>query len=186
MIAPVTVTAGEMSDAMDVSAYFSDADMDDTLTYTAMSDMTSYATADIPAGSSMLTITGVAAGMATITVTATDMAGAYAMQTIMVTVEAAELGNAMGLTATAGSAGDVVLTWTPGTNATIHWIAGVRVINGAIDPSFTPIWHAAGGHGTHTVNAPTAGDYVFAVIAGRTSGGTTEWSRWMTQRYTHQ
>ena len=50
------------------------------------------------------------------------------------------LGNAMGLTATAGSARDVVLTWTPGTNATIHWIAGVRVINGAIDPSFTPIW----------------------------------------------
>ena len=137
---------------------------------------------------SMVTITGVAAGMATITVTATDAAGAYAMQTIMVTVEAADttLGDAMGLTATAGSAGDVVLSWSPGTNATIHWIAGVRVINGAIDPSFTPIWHAAGGHGTHTVNAPTAGDYVFAVIAGRTSGGTTDWSRWMTQRYTHQ
>ena len=81
-IAAVTVKADQMSEAMDVSrAYFSDADTDDTLTYTAMSDMTSYATADIPAGSSMLTISGVAAGMATITVTATDMAGAYAMQT---------------------------------------------------------------------------------------------------------
>ena len=183
-ISAVTVTEGMMSDAMDVSGYFSD--MGDTLTYMASSDMEMYATADIPAGSSMLTITGVAAGMATITVTATDAAGAYVMQTIMVTVEAAELGNAMGLTATAGSAGDVVLTWTPGTSATIHWIAGVRVINGAIDPSFTPIWHAAGDHGTHTVNAPTAGDYVFAVIAGRTSGGTTEWSSWITQRYIHQ
>jgi hypothetical protein len=32
----------------------------------------SIATADIPTGSSMLTITGVAAGMATVTVTATD------------------------------------------------------------------------------------------------------------------
>ena len=114
-IAAVTVTAGEMSDAMDVSGYFSDADMDDTLTYMAMSDMEMYATADIPAGSSMLTITGVAAGMATITVTATDAAGASVMQTIMVTVEAADttLGNAMGLTATAGSAGDVVLTLDP-------------------------------------------------------------------------
>ena len=38
----------------------------------------------------MATITGVAAGMATITVTATDAAGAYGMQTIMVTVEAAD------------------------------------------------------------------------------------------------
>ena len=64
-IDPVTVTAGEMSDAMDVSGYFSDADMGDTLKYTATSDMEMYATADIPAGSSMLTITGVAAGMAT-------------------------------------------------------------------------------------------------------------------------
>ena len=168
-----------------VQSTITDADMGDTLSWDATSDMTMYATAEVD-DMGMVTITGVAAGMATITVTATDMAGAYAMQTIMVTVEAAELGNAMGLTATAGSAGDVVLTWTPGTSATIHWIAGVRVINGAIDPSFTPIWHAAGDHGTHTVNAPTAGEYVFAVIAGRTSGGTTEWSSWMTQRYTHQ
>ena len=88
-IAPVTVTAGEMSDAMDVSGYFSD--MGDTLTYTAtvMPADGSIATADIPTGSSMLTITGVAAGMATITVTATDAAGAMATQAIMVTVEAA-------------------------------------------------------------------------------------------------
>ena len=35
MIDPVTVTAGMMSEAMDVSDYFSDADTDDTLTYTA-------------------------------------------------------------------------------------------------------------------------------------------------------
>ena len=38
-IDPVTVMADQMSDAMDVSGYFSDADMGDTLTYTAMSDM---------------------------------------------------------------------------------------------------------------------------------------------------
>ena len=179
-----TVTAGA---TVMVKSTITDADTDDTLTWSVTSNMPMYATATVDS-MGMVTIMGVAAGMATITVTATDAAGAYVMQTIAVRVEAADttLGNAMGLTATAGSAGDVDLTWTPGTNATIHWIAGVRVINGAIDPSFTPIWHAAGGHGTHTVNAPTAGDYVFAVIAGRTSGGTTEWSRWMTQRYTHQ
>ena len=87
-IAAVTVTAGEMSDAMDVSGYFSDADMD-TLTYTASSDMEMYATAMV--NGSMLTITGVAAGMATITVTATDMAGTMATQDIMVTVEAVDM-----------------------------------------------------------------------------------------------
>ena len=73
MIAPVTVTAGEMSDAMDVSSYFSDADTSDTLTYTASSGMEMYATVEV--AGSMLTITGVAAGTATITVTATDMDG---------------------------------------------------------------------------------------------------------------
>ena len=192
-IADMTLTAGEMSDAMDVSGYFSDADMGDTLTYTAMSDMEMYATATVD-DMGMVTINGVAAGMATITVTATDLGVGTGMmnrmtatQTFMVTVEAADttLGNAMGLAPTQGTdPGDVTLTWTPGTNATIHWIAGVRVVNGAIDPSFTPIWHAASGNGTHTVNAPAAGEYVFAVIAGRTSSGITKWSKWETVRYT--
>ena len=83
----------------DVSGYFSDADMGDTLTYTAASSDDMLATASVDG--SMVTITGVAAGMATITVTATDAAGAYAMQTIMVTVEAADttLGDASDLTA---------------------------------------------------------------------------------------
>ena len=88
-IAAVSVTMGQMTAAMDVSSYFSDADMGDTLTYTAMSNMEMYATADIPADSSMLTITGVAAGTATITVTAMDAAGESATQMIAVTVEAA-------------------------------------------------------------------------------------------------
>ena len=124
--------------------------------------------------------------------TATDAAGSgmSAMQTIMVTVTAADmtLGNAMNLMARQGSdPGDVVLTWTPGANATVHWVAGFRIVDGGIDPDFSPIWHSASAAGSHTVNAPTAGDYVFAVIAGRTkSDGTTEWGRWMTFRYTRQ
>ena len=85
-VAAQTVTAGE-SVSVDVAANFSDADMDDTLIYTAMSDMTAYATVSV--SGSTVTITGVAAGSATITVTATDSMGQSAMQTIMVTVEAA-------------------------------------------------------------------------------------------------
>ena len=73
-IAAQTVSA-EQSVTVDVAANFSDADTGDTLTYTAMSDMMSYATVSV--SGSMLTITGVAAGMATITVTATDMDDAY-------------------------------------------------------------------------------------------------------------
>ena len=109
-IAPVTVTADEMSDAMDVSVYFSDADMD-VLTYRASSDMMSYATASV--SGSMVTITGVAAGTATITVTATDPDGAMATQTIMVTVEAAS----MELTAPTGVSGSlfagssIIVSW---------------------------------------------------------------------------
>ncbi len=86
MIDPVTVAEGGMSE-MDVSMYFSDAE-GDTLTYTAMSDMEMYATAMIDG--SMLTITGVAEGSATVTVTATDAdgSGMSAEQEIMVTVTA--------------------------------------------------------------------------------------------------
>lgn len=80
-----TVVEGMSLAAMDVSGYF---DVTEGITYSAMSDMEMYATADIPAGSNMLTITGVAMGSATITVTADDGA-ATAMQTFMVTVTAA-------------------------------------------------------------------------------------------------
>jgi hypothetical protein len=85
--------ADQMVDAgsyvmVDVSGYFSDADMD-TLTYTAMSDMTDYATVSVDG--SMVTITGVAEGMATITVTAMDDGGMSAMQMINVTVNPANM-----------------------------------------------------------------------------------------------
>ena len=188
-ISGITVEVGGTRTSTNaVSTYFSDADAGDMLTYSASSSDDMVATAMITTDD-MISITGVAVGMATITVTATDMADATAMQDIMVTVEAVDvtLGNAMTLMATQGDdPGDVTLTWDPGANATVHWIAGFRIVNGAIDPNFSPIWHAAGGDGTHTVNAPAAGEYVFAVIAGRTADDSTEWSRWITQRYTRQ
>ena len=72
-----------MSDAIDLSMYFMDPD-GDMLTYGATSDMMMYATVSL--SGSMLTVMGVADGMATITVTATDPDGEMASQTFMVTV----------------------------------------------------------------------------------------------------
>ena len=129
-IAAVSVTMGQMTAAMDVSSYFSDADMGDTLTYTAMSDMEMYATADIPADGSMLTITGVVAGTATITVTATDSMGAMATQEIMVTVaaEPEEVGPATGVTTGPFNEGGVIqVNWDAAPNATGYIIYAVNV-----------------------------------------------------------
>ena len=80
-----TVEAEKSTEPMDVSTYFTPAT---GLTYTPMSSDTAKATANIPEGTSNLTITGVAEGSATVTVTATNSAGT-AMQTISVTVTAA-------------------------------------------------------------------------------------------------
>ena len=118
---PVQVTAGTNSAAIDVSGYFSDAE-GDTLTYSAMSDMEMYATADIPTGSSMLTITGVAAGTATVTVTATDAdgSGMSATQDIAVTVVAApvELGMPMITRTNPVGNGIVLVSWDAVAGAT--------------------------------------------------------------------
>ena len=61
----------------------------------------------------MLTITGVAAGMATITVTATDMDDAMATQAIMVTVEAAsmELIAPTGVSGSLFAGSSIIVSW---------------------------------------------------------------------------
>ena len=74
------------TETVDLSGYFSDPE-GKTLTYTAVSSMTKYATV-APKGA-MLTVTAVAAGKSTITVTATDPDKKMATQTFMVTVTAA-------------------------------------------------------------------------------------------------
>ncbi len=68
---------------VDVATKFSDLD---TLTFTAMSDNTAIATVAVM--DSIVTVTPVAAGTATITVTATDIAGQTAEQTFTVSVQA--------------------------------------------------------------------------------------------------
>ena len=135
-IPAVTVTAGEMSEAITLGDYFSDAD-GDPLMYTAMSDMEMYATAEIAINDDdpnvtihTLTITGVAEGSATITVTASDdMGGMDAEQTFMVTVESANMAPMAGAaiadqTVTAGEMVMVQSTITdPDAGDTLSWEA---------------------------------------------------------------
>ena len=77
-----------------------------------------------------------------------------AMATTMVTVvDAPPLGPASGLTATANADGSVMLTWTTGTSATHHFVAGT-------DGAFDGDWHQSMGvllgHGyAHRVGGPT-------------------------------
>ena len=79
------LTAGDTA-TIDASGYFSDPD-GDALTYAATSSDAGVATAGHEG--SMITIIAVAAGTATVTVTASDPEGASAMQDVTVTVEAA-------------------------------------------------------------------------------------------------
>ena len=79
-----TVSVTETARTVDVSSYFSDADGNHSLSYSAASSDTSIATVSMSGAT--LTITAVAAGSATITVTATDTANATATQDISVTV----------------------------------------------------------------------------------------------------
>ena len=117
----------------------------------------------------MLTITGVAAGMATITVTATDAAGAYVMQTIMVTVEAAitELTAPENVMAAIGvdDPGQIVITWDEGSGPAgyKHAVALFtrdfsRILLNTIDNDVT-----GGEHRIPTAGIPD-GEYV-AVVA---------------------
>ena len=84
-IADMSVMTADTPDAMDVATYFSDADMD-TLTYGVTSSDMKVATVSV--AGSMVTITPMAAGETTITVTATDAAGSNksAEQSFKVTV----------------------------------------------------------------------------------------------------
>ena len=82
-IPAMTLEAGKTG-TVDLSGYFSDPE-GKTLTYTAVSDMPKYATV-APPKDAMLTVTAVAAGKSTITVTATDPDKRMATQKFMVTV----------------------------------------------------------------------------------------------------
>ena len=77
-----TMTAGE-SAQVNVAPFFTDPD-GDPLTYTAT--ISNNAIATVSVSGSLLTVSAVAAGTATVAVTATDLGGLSASQTIPVTV----------------------------------------------------------------------------------------------------
>ena len=80
-----TVLAGAASEPLDLTPYFHDPD-GDPLTYAAVSANAAVATAGV--AGDLLTLTGVAAGAAAVTVTARDPHGGEASQTVIVTVTA--------------------------------------------------------------------------------------------------
>ena len=169
-IGDVTVTEGMSTTAMDVSSYFT---VTDGITYTAAgktADDEMYATASVADGTSMVTITGVKAGMATITVTATeDATGLSATQDVKVTVKSKELGAPTNVMATVetddtdpGSpTTNVVVTWTDGANADVHHVFLIDLDN------FPAVISArvAGAPSamTHTFSNVASGTYVVAV-----------------------
>ena len=93
------------------------------------------------------------------------------------TAPALVLGDASGLMAEAGTAaGTVELTWTPGSNATRHFVAGVKQSDlDAGTPGDSLTWEFADDSGSHTVADLDSGEeYLFVVIAGDADG----WGEW--------
>ena len=120
------MTAGS-SDPIVVSGYFMDSDKDaagmgQTLTYSATSSAPAVAT--VTEAGSPITVKALTVGTATITVTATDPAGAMAEQKFMVTVTQGAVGKPTNImtavTDTDPGMFNVNVTWTNGDNAVTH------------------------------------------------------------------
>lgn len=120
-LAAQTVNVGDMV-TVDASVGFTG----DMLMYSVMSSDDAIAMATVDEMTGMVTITGVANGMATITVTATDSGMATATQTIAVTVPSPELGPPTNVMAmideTDPGLNDIKVTWTDGANADVHHV----------------------------------------------------------------
>ena len=160
---------------VEVQSNFSDPD-EDMLSYMASSsdDMIATATVD---DMGMVTITGVAEGMATITVTASDPGELYAMQTIMVTVmmpPPLELGDPVVTGAMSDATGMATIMLTPGANADQHWIWAqpTDLSEGMFSEK------VAGDATSANMTGLTSGmSYWFTAVAGRDmEDGPTEWS----------
>ncbi len=158
------VTVG-METTVDATMYFSD---NTDAMYAAESDMEQYATVDADASSGMVTITGVAEGTATITITATSGA-VKATQTFKVTVKPAALGKPMNVmaeimiddTSAAGSVTNVKVTWEDGANADVHHVFLIDINN--FPRAISARVAGAPSAMTHTFSNVASGVYVVAV-----------------------
>ena len=93
-----------------------------------------------------------------------------------------DLTTVSGLTPTAGStAGTVELSWSPGTNATMHWVYAYRVDEG--DGGYT--FKQADTNSSHILTGlDSDAEYFVGVSAGRGQLPGGEWSNWVTRRAT--
>ena len=167
---PAQTVTVDTTETVNAAMYFS---ANTGATYAAMSDMTDVATVMTDANTGMVTITGVAEGTATITVTATSGA-VEAKQEFMVTVEAADTtptapSGVMAEVVTddrpEGTVYNVKVTWTDGANAEAH---GVLLFTS--DFSLTD--HIARGlGGSHTFENVAAGSYIAVVVVLDAQGG---------------
>ena len=161
---------------VEVQSNFSDPD-EDMLSYMASSsdDMIATATVD---DMGMVTITGVAEGMATITVTATDAdgSGMSAMQEIMVTVSDTPPATTAPMGADHSVLGNsITVAWDPNSAQNTKLIkvalfnADVTALAG-IDAPVKAFNLAAGDPGAHTFNNVPAGTYKVVVAAVDSEG----------------
>ena len=164
-----------VDDMVMVQSNFSDPD-EDMLSYMASSsdDMIATATVD---DMGMVTITGVAEGMATITVTATDPDGMYAMQTIMVTVMMAttmmdELGTATGIGVGFNRGGALQVYWTKAANAMGYIIVAIDTADSTVGGD--PVVLNDGDAETRNISGLTPGATYDIYVIATGSGGAFE------------
>ena len=153
-IPPQNLTEGDTV-TLDVSGNFSDPDGDE-LTFTVESTNTNAATATI--NGSVVTIIAVAEGMAIVAVTATDPDDAFALQEVMVTVEAA-------------NRAPVAVGTIPDAGLAVGEEVTAPVVQFFSDPDGDELTYAAVSGDTMVVTASMAGSLITVVGVG--AGETT-------------
>ena len=153
-----TLTVGDLSVIVNVSANFNDPD-GDTLSYTVSSNNTSVATAS--ASGSQVTITPVAAGSATITVTTND-GDLTATQTISVIVTAAPVVNRAPVTVEAISARILTMDSSP---------IQIDVSGNFQDPDGNSLSYTASSNNTSAATVSVSGSQI--TITPRSVGSVT-------------
>ena len=153
-IPPQNLTEGDTV-TLDVSGNFSDPDGDE-LTFTVESTNTNAATATIDG--SVVTIIAVAEGMAIVAVTATDPDDAFALQEVMVTVEAA-------------NRAPVAVGTIPDAGLAVGEEVTAPVVQFFSDPDGDELTYAAVSGDTMVVTASMAGSLITVVGVG--AGETT-------------